>query len=147
MRLALVFLLGCGAASPAPEPEPEEDTALVPVAVGLRLTEAPTDESTGTPHTRVVLVMIHPDHGRETHPVGNLPGACVPEIPGDGEQLQQVRCWWAGQGSELSLAQDGRRLVVTQVTNPEDGTTASPPAQLLSIDIPEGRQVIAIGTE
>ncbi len=112
-------LIGCGAASAPHTSISEAETAETKVvAVGLRLTEM--DSPDDSPRTRIVLVIIDPDLGRTTTPVGEFTGVCSP-APYGPEDLGRARCWWEGVETNVRLRNRGSTLVAE--TFNEDGAT------------------------
>lgn len=109
---ALVALLsaGCGASEPLPE-NPSDDDEPPRVAIALRAEEAPADEETDTPQTRVVLVRIRHDVGEtETTDLGTYAGPCMhASVP--AHVVVRLRCWWAGAGAVVSVSRHGDELV------------------------------------
>ena len=94
-------IVACGGTSRAVVSASSEDTD---VAVGLRLSEAPSEGS--VPQTRIVLVVIDPSLGRATAPVGVFAGPCVHDTPMP-EAIVTARCWWAEDEATISVVRDG----------------------------------------
>ncbi len=130
-----VLLAACGgAAAGAPPPEPEPDEEGPTAAIALRFAEAPTDEATGTPFTRVLLVTIVPDEGRSTTEAGIFEGACQHVVPREGAVLE-ARCWWAGFGAEVVVRREGDSLVVQRIRLDEH-TRAPEPEEAARVELP-----------
>lgn len=133
----LAALAGCGGAGrPPTEPLPGDEEGEGPVvAVALRMAEAPTDEPTGTPQTRVLLVRIVPDEGRATEEVGTFQGACTPATPREGAILE-VRCWWAGFGAEVFVRRESDALVAYRIQLDEHAP-AGVPEEVARMPLPD----------
>jgi hypothetical protein len=139
--LGVVLAVGCGGASvpPPEEPEEEEEEEGPIVAVTLRFEEAPSDEATDTPHTRVVLVQIAPDEGRSTAEVGTFAGVCQHIAPDVGAVLA-ARCWWAGFGARVTVLREGDDLVAYGVRLDEHAP-ASDPEEAARMTLPENARL------
>ena len=141
MILLLILLAACGGTSAPPpaQPEEEEDPPRPVVAVALRFEEAPTDEATDTPYTRVVLVQIAPDEGRSTAEVGTFKGACQHVEPTVGTVLE-ARCWWAGAGAHVTVHREGDTLIAERSTQDEH-TPATPAEEVARLQLPENAAI------
>lgn len=116
-RLAIVVLIGCGAATPQAE-EPDDGSPGPEIAVSLRLVDA---SEADVPASDAQLVLIHRSGRRELTPLTSLQGVCTHAVPEAGEVLR-VSCWWAGAGSLLVARREGDVLIVARrVVDEENG--------------------------
>lgn len=135
-HVTFVLLAACGGASTPPPAEPDEEEPPRPVvAVTLRFEEAPSDEATDTPYTRVLLVQIAPDEGRSTAEVGTFAGVCQHVEPTVGTVLE-ARCWWAGAGAHVTVHREGDVLVAERSVRDEHAP-AAPAEEVARMQLPD----------
>jgi hypothetical protein len=147
--LALMALaLGCGS-GPSPsthtvDPAPPRRTQCT---VALRMEDDTAGETEPSdiaiPHTRVTLVRICEPGGTETRVIGSEAGIC--QFADPAEALIRVRCWWAGDGSELELHRVLRQIVVRRAVLEDE--VLGPFSDAVELDLPVGAQLNVLGPD
>jgi hypothetical protein len=149
LRVAVALIGGCGGAeSTAPAtattPEPARPERI---AMSLRFEDGGVDAQTDTPHTRVVVALIHESDGRtEEHAAGTIDGACNYVAP-TGNALSAGSCWWAGSGANYDVVRDGDVLVVRRIVVDEDRAEPLPMETVLRVSLPARAQLQVIAPE
>ena len=109
--------VGCGATTGASSGEPPHEGPTPPIAIALRFEEAGAAttgevDTGGEPQTRIVLVVIDPQGGRDTAVVGTYAGICS-HGGGEGRRgvLLSARCWWLGRETIIQVSRQDESLV------------------------------------
>jgi hypothetical protein len=100
--------------------------------------ELPEDEENG-PQRRVLLIWTQEGEKAQHKEVAIVNGICGRREPGLHE-IDRVECWWAGEGYNFSLRQDGDALVVERVYL-EEMTAETPSDEAARVALPPGTQM------
>jgi hypothetical protein len=145
--IGLTFLLAVGCGSPPATHSVEPAPLRTQCTVTLRQeddTAGGIDPSlVALPHTRVSLVRICDPGGTETRLVGSELGVC--QFADPGAALLRMRCWWAGDGSELEVHRVLRQLVVRRAVLDDEQLGAFSDA--VELDLPVGAQLNVLGPD
>ena len=152
LLLAVLVLSSCGSEPPARHTEPRA-TTRAQCTVTLRFEDenplAEGDEPRATsivelPRTRVTLVRICDPGGTETRLVGSEVGVCQFAAPAGA--LLRARCWWAGQGSEITVERVLRQLVARRADVDEE-TGPGPMTDAAELELPVDARVNVLGPD
>ena len=92
----------------------------------------------------MTLVRICDPGGTETRLVGSEVGVCQFGEPGGA--LLRARCWWAGQGSEITVERVLRQLVARRADFDEE-TGVGPLTDAAELELPPNATVNVLGPE
>jgi hypothetical protein len=144
--LVIAMALGCGSPPSTThpvEPAPRRTQCTVTLRLEDDTAGGMDPSAVALPHTRVTLVKICEPGGTETRVVGSELGIC--QFADPGPALMRLRCWWAGDGSELEVHRVLRQLVVRRAELTDEQLGAFSDA--IELDLPVGAELNVLGPE